>query len=368
MVAFTISSLLTTALLAQAPAEGVAGWARAVGNEAFVNVGADPSVDQSTAARGEARLEVRDRVDDARAPSGDEARFSATVVMGVDRFTVELLSVGAPEGATPGDLGIAAPLQGGVRVGPVVFGATGLGPPGMAAARAAISVVGVGRVSQNGRVIAARTPLQVFALAAGIHADDDTARRLPLARWGDQELVVYLPRVQSDQLPGYLLAVFENPVIAVADSELPGVARIGVTESQRPTGGAVALGAGLPGLDAVTPPDFRGALGDLALTPPATLPAVPLPRTVDPANAAPAIPFPAPVGLPARAPLLDPTADPVTLPAVPLPAGIPPAGTTPLPGGAPPSPAPANAAPATPLPQGIPPANVVPFGAAPPAG
>ncbi len=363
---FAVSTALTATFLAQPggalPDAGVpaAAQASSAGGEVFLSTGADPSVDQSQNARGEASLEVRDRTDDPKALHGDAVRFSATLREGVDRFTVEVTQAGVPDGTDLRLLGVAAPLRGGVQVGPVVFGRTGLGPVGLPPARAAIAVVGVGRVLHNGRVIAQRAPVQIFALAAGIHADDDTHRRLPAARAQDTELVVYVPSVPSDVLPGYLLAVFENPAISIRDQQVPRLAQVPVTQTQVSTGGG---GGFLSGTDASTelaPPLFEGARDELPLTVPGAIPAVPLPASPAPLNAAPARPL-LPTPPPGQAPLLAPAAPiGVTLPVTPLPVGIPPANAQTGPNGAPSLPQPLNAAPAAPLPPGIPPANAAP--------
>ncbi len=352
------------------------GSATASGSDVFLNRGLDPSADDWEGVRGEVSLQVRDLTRQPRALRGDEAELTLTIRSGVDRFTLELTETGVPEGAAASPasaFGVRAPVRGGVLLWPEVFGSTGMGPPALPIARAAIALFGVARVTHNGRVLEEAAPVQVFALASGVHADDATNRRLPAARWDDAELIVFAPRVRSDFLPGYLLAVFESPRIEVMGRTVPNAPEVPVTASQLAVGGGGAAGLvpfeEVPGQDGVTPPDFAGAEADLPLSVDPSLEAVPLPETARVANAERAAPLPDAPVVDVGGPRLDTPAQGLSSrpanssAAAPLPQGVAPLNSTPVARGVPPLPAPVNAQPATPLPPGIPPANAAPASA-----
>ncbi len=381
-----VASVMAGSTFASAQQPPREGSATASGTDVFLNRGPDASVDDWEAVRGDASLTVTDLDQRPRAVRGDEATLTLTLRSGVDRFSLELTDVGLPEEMPParlGELGVSGPVQGGVMLWPEVFGHTGFGPPSLPSARAAVALVGVARVTHNGRVVEEATPVQVFALATGVHADDDTNRRLPAARWEDAELLVYAPVVRSELLPGYLLAVFESPRIEVMGRLVPNLPVVPVTQSQLAVGGGGAAGFGsqfpadasTQGSGNVPPPDFAGAEADLPRSVDPSLPAVPLPDTVAPVNAERALPLPAAPEVDVGGPALDTppstaaTASTTATPdAVPLPQTVAPLNATPVAPGVTPLPAPVNAAPAIPLPPGIPPANALPAatpGAAP---
>ncbi|MBX5480972.1 MAG: hypothetical protein IRZ16_03860 [Myxococcaceae bacterium] len=364
---------LIAAVLSAAPGnggtfsfEGIRGEATTLSPRAFAAVGVDPSVEQFAEASGQAELRVRDRIDILNATYGDQAQFSARVRVGLDEYRIELRTVGAPpvEGGVR-DLRLGFPIGGGVRSVPVVFGRTGIGFSRIAPARAAFALFGTARVVRNGLELERAAPIEVFALATGVHADDDTHRRLPAARAGDTELWVYVPSIRSPKVPnGYLLFVFEDVGLVFNGRPLPQVATV-ATEVQQVLPGYVPTVANLAELPVLQPPDFGGFAGDVTVTAD-NLPvgATATPRAVDPLNAQPATP------LTRGGPILTettrvggPTVG-ATLPATPLPEGVPPL-TTAAPPATPstspaqgPTVAPLNAGAAAPLPQ-----TVTPLGA-----
>lgn len=373
------SSLLIAALatgaLAAAPEsfsfEGVEARASSTSPSAFVANGPDPTVDAFVDAVGDVTVDVRDRVNAPVATYGDRGTFEADLRVGVDTFRITLETVGAPPAvdaqgnARAEGLPFAVPLAGGVRLNAIALGYSGIGPRS-APARAAFVVFGHARVELNGRPIADRAPAQIIALATGVHADDGTHRRLPGARRGDTELIVFVPRVDPSQwAPGYLYAVFEDVAVEVGGTRLPSEPSVAVSVGAGgPVAPVVAELAAIPQLPA---PQFEG-FAEAAVPGTAPLAAVPLTTTPQPSNAAPATPLPpGSAVLTTPAPTGGPSVSP-TQPAVPLPSTVAPAnaqpGAAPAVGGS--GIPPANAQPATPLIPTPAPAGSAPGTAAPP--
>lgn len=331
---------------------GPAGSVETTSERAFIAAGSDPTVDAFTDARGAAELSIQDRVRVPNATYGDEARFRAQLRVGLDEYRISLVQVGA-DPRSPSMFG--HPLGGGVAVDARVFGRTGIGPPRQAPARAAFSVFGYARVVRNGLLVAERAPIQIFALATGIHADDDTHRRLREGRPRDLELVVYLPQIGSDLVPGnFLLATFEDVSIRLEGNALRADAEV---EVEQP--GIVSIA---PTADTLPPPLFEGFSQSPETSDGVPLVAAPLPGTPQPLNAQPALPLTDTVD-----PLQTPTAPDTiaigaTQEALPLLDGVDPlnaSGAAPL-GGNTPTPAPLNSQPATPLLDGVQPLNAAP--------
>lgn len=357
MGAFT--SLVAAAALAQAGGfsfDGIQAEAETTGQNAFIATGADPSVQQFGEARGEARLVTEDRIGVPRATYGDKAQFAAVIRSGLVEYRIELLEAGAPpvdgEAQPPP---FATPLEGGVRTSDVVFGRTGMGPAGMPPARSATSIFGRAQITRNGVVVDPAAPVQIHALATGVHADDDTRRRLPAARAEDTELIVYAPRIASDLVPnGYLLVTFEDVAISVAGRRVPSTGYVATSFELRP--GTLPIVAELEDVPDLTPPNFAGFAQA-----PAAVDVVPIPGTDAPGspqalNATPAVPLPQTVDVLNEATVTDGPTVGATQEAVPLPP-TPGAlnaqpGTTGF-GGAVPGVQPLNATPATPLPPGV---------------
>lgn len=367
-----ITAYVAAGLLAAAPAsfsfDGVEAEAHAGSSRAFIATGPEATVDSFLEARGEARAEVRERINVPVATYGDQGRFEAELRAGVDSFRISLDVVGAPPSAegAPRGLPFAVPIAGGVRLNQVVLGGTGMGPRS-APARAAFVLFGRARIERNGVTIAEDAPVQILALATGVHADDDTHRRLPAARGGDTELIVYAPQLESGLwAQGYFYAVFEDVSLEYAGRSIPSEASVAVSG----TGGAGQLPevAQLSDVPPLAPPAFEG-FAEAAAPDAVPLAALPFPETPQPLNATPATPLPETTDVPNTATGGAGPTTPATLPAVPLPQAIPPANTTPdavpPPGG--PTVPPANAAPATPLITTPSPAGATPGTSAPPA-
>ncbi|MGA9521735.1 MAG: hypothetical protein WBV82_09735, partial [Myxococcaceae bacterium] len=240
---------------------------------AFVATGGDPTAESFVDALGQASVQVIDRVDQRDAPVGDAATMSATARVGVDIWRITSQSVGQPQN----------PVGGGVRVGELVFGRTGQPFRGAPAAVSAFSLLGTARVELNGRVVAEDAPLQVFALTTGVHADDDTHRRMRNARAGDLELLVLLPQLPRDVSPnGFLMLVYEDVEIEVQSHSVPSARYVPTVSPLNPED----IGNDPFGLRA---PEFREAArspaaGDLVPLLPVALIATPRPLNSAPAQ------------------------------------------------------------------------------------
>lgn len=324
MGAFT--GLLLAAAVAQGGGfsfKGTEAGAKTTSSRAFVATGADPTVEQFEDAQGEAVLQVRDRVAIPAASYGDQGDFSARVRLGLDEYRIELIAVGAPPVVNEGRrLPFAFPTEGGVRLADVVFGRSGIGIPRTAPARSGIALFGTARIVRNGLVVDEAAPVQLLALATGVHADDDTHRRLRAARAGDNELWIYVPEIRSGLVPNrYLLVVFEDVALSVAGRSIRAFAT--VPTEQAGVAGVVPSVENLAELTTLEPPAFEGFRADAVTRD--EVPADPIrpPRSVDPLNSAPSAPLP-------RSPDVvdDPlatNAGPIfsaTQPASPLPQGI----------------------------------------------
>ncbi len=242
---------------APAPVPGqVKASARTRAARAFLATGGDPTAESFVDGLGEASIHVIDRVEQQGAAHGDAATMSATVRVGVDVWRITSQSVGQVQG----------PVEGGVR----------LSLRGAPAAIAAFSVFGTARLEHNGRVVAEGAPMQVFALTTGIHADDDTHRRMRNARAGDLELLVLLPQLPQGVTPnGFLLVVYEDIDIEVQNHSVPSARYIPTVSPLNPED----LGGDPFGLKA---PAFKEAArspasGDLVPMLPAGLIATPRP-------------------------------------------------------------------------------------------
>lgn len=350
-----ISTVILVSALAQVGGfsfSGPTGEVETTSERAFIATGADPTVDAFTDARGAAELTLQDRVKVPSATYGDEARFRAQLRVGLDEYRISLTQVGADPKARSM---FGHPLGGGVAVDTRIFGQTGIGPPRQAPARAAFAVFGYARVVRNGLLVAERAPIQIFALATGIHADDDTHRRLREGRPRDLELVVYVPHIGSDLVPGnYLLATFEDVAIRLEGNALRAETNVRVEQP-----GIVSIA---PSRQNVPPPLFEGFADSPETADGVPLVATPFPGTPQPLNADPALPFPDAVDPLATPTTTDTVSVGATQEALPLLDGVDPLNAT---GAAPPTgttatPAPLNAQPALPFPQGVTPLNTVP--------
>lgn len=365
-----LSTALLCAALAQAgsisiPGTPASAWTTT--SRAFAAVGRDASVEQFEDARGQAELTARDRIDVPQATYGDRGSFNAEVRLGLVDYRIELVTVGAPpyhrdENGRLVQTGsrniFPFPTGGGVELGNVLFGRTGVGLLPLAPAQAGISLFGTARVIRDGIVVDEESPIEVIALATGVHADDETHRRLPAGREGDTELIVYLPQVASDLVPNhFLLFVFEDVAIEVAGQRLPQVATV-PTEVVPPPGVLPRIAA-LQNIPPLSGPNFQGFA-----TSPATQDNVPIgpsptPSTPEPLNATPALPLPQGESLPNTA-----TAQVqgmgVSSPPPTLPVGITPLNASPATNPTAPSVQPGNATAALPLPPTVQPLNSQP--------
>jgi hypothetical protein len=300
---------------------------------AFLAIGDAPESEYFADGLGDASVKVQDKC--------GNCSLDASLRVGVDTWRVQLESAGE------------------VRIGGLVLGRSGYPFRGAAAAISAFTLTGAARVEHNGSVVSLNAPVVVLALVTGIHADDDTHRRMPEARAGDVELVVMVPQLPRSAVPnGFLLMTWEDVDIRVQNQVVPSAKFVPTVNGLQD---AVAVPT-MPG------PDFRGAATSDAAGDLIPLPTVGLNSTPQPLNSAPATPLA--LGISplqgAPTPLIGGAVDP-SVPAVPLSQGIAvlQSAPTPLSGGAG-----TPTAPASPLIPGIAPLNSQPlastFGAAPP--
>lgn len=215
---------------------------------------------QPTPARGDFHLRVRDRVTRQDMTYGDQAQFSATVNVGKDVYGVELLSAGFPpapalkpepgkpqQGAAPAneasnqasnetpqapDIG----AEGGVMLDRDVFATTAVGPQALPRAHAAIVVQGVARVLRNGKAIAERAPVQIFALSSGV-LDDQTHAMRDSAAPQDVELHLRSPALDAAN-GGPTAMVWEDVSISVGDQRVAAVSYVPEPGAAQGVGGA----------------------------------------------------------------------------------------------------------------------------------
>ncbi len=262
--------------------EPIEASARTLSPSAFLAIGDDPSSEMFAEGQGSASVEVTDRVDQPQAPQGDSATMSATIRVGVDVWRVTSTSVGQPSDSAAAGFAFGFPVQGGVRVGDLVLGRTGIPFKGAAAAIAAFSLFGTARVEHNGQVVAEGAPLEVVALTTGVHADDDTHRRMRNARAGDLELLVFVPQLPRGATPnGFLLMTFEDVALDVQNHSVPSARYIPTVSPLNPED----VGNDPFGLKA---PAFRSAARSPASADLVPLLPVGLIATPRPLNAAPA--------------------------------------------------------------------------------
>lgn len=311
---------------------------------AFYGGGVDPSANTWERGSGSASLSVVDRA---------TAHFSMRFVLGIIEYRVELDEPGFPPSISR-PLRPDHPVGGGVMLDTEVFGSTGLGRR-VTQAHAAIALWGLGRLYRENRLLTNQAVVEVMALSAGFHSDDDTFSVLNQARPGDTELLVLLTELPAAaDTRGFLSFGFDDVNITLGGEEVPKVASIpneagagsgiggsgatGYSASGTPVPSpygmpaptaASAAGAtsnipqgiepsnAVPGTPSLATPSPRLVPTELASTPapssaalnalPTTpaplssapglgqLPALPLPHSGTPSNAGPAIPLPSTV-------------------------------------------------------------------------
>lgn len=158
---------------------------------AFATLGRVPFADLQAQGRGQASLEVQQRIGVDAATYGDLASFRASATFGSQRVEVELIEAGLPPGLRE-EVAVAPPpaIEGGVALDTWLHTSSQGLSAHLTPVNAAISVWGVGRVSLDGRVLTERALVHVTALAAGARSDDGRFQQLPGARPGDLELGV----------------------------------------------------------------------------------------------------------------------------------------------------------------------------------
>lgn len=190
MLAFVVAGLTAAEPTHDFDLDGPGAEASAQGR-AFATLGPVPFADLQVEGRGEATLQVQQRIEAVQATYGDLARFHATAAFGVQHVEVELIEAGLPP-ALRNELSLAPPgdIEGGVAFDQTLYGSwVGLGSYATPV-QAAISVWGVGRVSLNGHVLTERALVHVTALSASAHTDDASFQQLSEARPGDLEIGV----------------------------------------------------------------------------------------------------------------------------------------------------------------------------------
>lgn len=235
------SALLLAAAFAAAPApdafrfDGPSASATVGGGHVALRVGG--AVREGT---GSGFLRGEDRVRGREMTYGDAGELWMRAQAGGDVYRVELDAVGfPPEAALPRGAGSrrawwrkpeAAPrrpdggVEGGVVLGRVVNGGSGLGVRDMPARRAAVALWGIGRVYRNDELVAPRARI----VAEALPAEAPPPREGALAAQGTRpELDVFVDQVPAEVAPGGVMHfVLEGAAISEAPAA-PVVARRG---------------------------------------------------------------------------------------------------------------------------------------------
>jgi len=244
-----LSALLLAAAAAAAPAapapardafrfDGPEASATADGGPAVLRLGG--TLREGT---GSAFLRGEDRVRAREMTYGDAGELWMRVAVGGDVYRVELDAVGfPPEQALPKGSRrswwrrVEAPprspergVEGGVVLGRVVNGGSGLGLRDMPARRAAVALWGIGRLYRNDELVAARARIAAQALPGQQEVSKEGTLR---ARSGGNQLDVFVDGVRAGVAKaGFLHFVIEG--VAISEPAAAGAVAAGTRSETR---------------------------------------------------------------------------------------------------------------------------------------